>query len=287
MEPLDDEAHHLLIEALADTGNRADALRHFESYARQLELETLRPLEQTVELVERIRARQPDRAAAGLPTVRLSAEGPAAVVGGSGPRQPGWRMPAGGPVGRRGRQALAASAVLALGSVAFWASGPRQTDPLPTLSPAAVAVLPFGVRGGEDAHYLGEGIVNLLGIALDGAGSLRTVDSRAVFAVVASEGDFTPDPSRGGRVARQLGASLFVLGDIVQVGERLQIEATLYRAGDAVEPLDRAVISGDAEEVFELVDQLAARLLAGLGRPSTDRLLRTAATTASLPAFKA
>ncbi len=55
-DQLDDEAHHLLIECLHASGDRLGALRHFDEYrdllARELEVE---PLEETVELVERIR----------------------------------------------------------------------------------------------------------------------------------------------------------------------------------------------------------------------------------------
>jgi len=39
-----------------------------------------------------------------------------------------------------------------------------------------VAVLPFTVHGSGDLAYLGDGMVNLLGTSLDGAGDLHTVD---------------------------------------------------------------------------------------------------------------
>jgi tetratricopeptide (TPR) repeat protein len=56
MDPLDDEAHHRIIDLLARTGRRSQALRHYEEYreliARELEVE---PLDQTRELVARMR----------------------------------------------------------------------------------------------------------------------------------------------------------------------------------------------------------------------------------------
>jgi DNA-binding SARP family transcriptional activator len=77
-EPLDDEAQHILIELLAESGRRSEALRHFATYqdllARELEVE---PLEQTRALVERIRGDpfaepgQVDPSASG-PTPRLA-----------------------------------------------------------------------------------------------------------------------------------------------------------------------------------------------------------------------
>ncbi|CAN5677883.1 hypothetical protein BH23GEM7_BH23GEM7_30480 [soil metagenome] len=60
MDPLDDEAHHRIVELLAEMGRRAEALRHFEEYAeliaRELEVE---PLEETQALVARLRAAPP------------------------------------------------------------------------------------------------------------------------------------------------------------------------------------------------------------------------------------
>jgi tetratricopeptide (TPR) repeat protein len=87
-------------------------------------------------------------------------------------------------------------------------------------------------------------------------------------------------------VAARLGAGKFVLGDVVEAGGQVQIEAAVYDVNTA-EPTTRAVVSGAADSVFALVDRLAARLLGGLGDPAADRLSQTAAlTTSSLPAFK-
>lgn len=55
IDPLEDEAQHRLIELLAESGRRADALRQFDVYARLLAGEDLTPLEETVELVARLR----------------------------------------------------------------------------------------------------------------------------------------------------------------------------------------------------------------------------------------
>ncbi|MGH7573889.1 MAG: BTAD domain-containing putative transcriptional regulator [Longimicrobiales bacterium] len=55
-DPFDDEAQHKLIEALAEGGERTEALRQYEMYARLLEPDGLRPLDDTVALIERIRS---------------------------------------------------------------------------------------------------------------------------------------------------------------------------------------------------------------------------------------
>jgi serine/threonine-protein kinase len=111
-------------------------------------------------------------------------------------------------------------------------------------SPAAIAVFPFTVRGGADIAYLGEGIVNLLSTSLDGAGELRSVDPRGLLALVHSERLTMADPASALRLANRLHAGLFVLGDIVQVGDRRGLAVALYTPGGGVEPPGEAVVDG-------------------------------------------
>lgn len=54
-DPTDDEAQHRLIAALAAAGERADAIRQYEAYARLLALDGLEPLEGTRALVDQTR----------------------------------------------------------------------------------------------------------------------------------------------------------------------------------------------------------------------------------------
>ncbi len=161
-------------------------------------------------------------------------------------------------------------------------------------APDAVAVLPFAMRGNPELSYLSDGMVNLLATKLDGAGSLRSVDPRAVFAAL-GDGASRVNPGPASEVARAFGARLFVLGDIVEAGGRLQISAALYDSGyGSEEPAKAPVVlvrgsaDGAASEVFELVDDLAAELLSEVRRGPADRIRRIATvTTSSFPALKA
>jgi tetratricopeptide (TPR) repeat protein len=213
-------------------------------------------------------------------------------------------VPAGASAtGRRPVRLLLVAVVLLVILASAWALRLWSARDLTPTSSDAIAVLPFAVRGSEAVRYLGDGAVSLLAAALDGAGALRPVDTRATFAAVAEAGGTVPDPQHGDRIASRLGAGMFVLGSVVEAGGRLQIEAAVYRADPdcarqllpaatparcrTPEPMVSAVVSGAADSVFGLVDRLAARLLGGLGDPNADRLLRTASlTTTSLPAFK-
>ena len=292
-DPSDDEAQHRFIETLGAAGERAEAIRQYETYARMLEPDGLEPSDETRELAERLRSDS-----APLPALRVGA---APVDRQAPPDDP---VPAAASAIRRRPVRLLLAAVVLLAVLASaWALRLWSARDMTPTSSDAIAVLPFTVRGSEAIQYLGDGAVNLLTAALDGTGSLRPVDTRATFAAVAETGGAVGDPEAADRIAARLGAGMFVSGSVVEAGGQLQLEAAVYRVDPecapqllpaatparcrTLEPAVSAVVIGAADSVFGLVDQLAARLLGGLGDPNADRLLRTASlTTTSLPAFK-
>lgn len=304
-DPLDDEAQHRLIEALAAAGERAEAIRQYETYARLLEPDGLQPPAETQALADRLRSDTVALPALRTTSPALSPESQRHHATSVSPfDQPLPVRPSASarPTRRWSPQLLAAGVILLL-LVADRGPPRLQRGSSAQASSTTIVVLPFAVRGGTAAQYLEDGIVNLLGAALDGAGSLRPVDTRATFGAISEGHRIEANPPRAEQVARRLGAGLFVLGDVVEGGGQLQIEGAVYRvgagcakSGSAIiaatgcpppESSARAVVQGAADSVFSLVDRLAARLLGGLGDPAADRLLRTAAlTTASLPAFK-
>ncbi len=191
-------------------------------------------------------------------------------------------------VARRGKRTtvVVLAAVVAVAAIGFAMFG-RGGVPDPAVSPTSVAVFPFAVQGSADVRYLGEGMVNLLATGMDGAGDLRSVDPRAVMARVRQESPDRVTPREAARLARGLGAGLFVLGDIVQAGESIRIDAALYDQSAVAEPISSGAVDGDPDDILTMVDQIAAQLLAaGAGRGS--RVTQVAAvTSASLPALKA
>lgn len=154
------------------------------------------------------------------------------------------------------------------------------------VSPSVVAVFPFSVRGSAEFQHLGEGMVSLLGTKLDGAGDLRSVDSRALLSHIAREGYPADDPEHAAAIARQLGAGLFIIGDVVEAGGRLQVAAALYGSDSSARSVAEA--SAEGEDTFALVDEVATQLLAGVeGGPGARVRKIAAVTTSSLPAFRA
>ena len=185
---------------------------------------------------------------------------------------------------RRGWRRLALAGGLAgAGALGLWLWS-RGGAPPP---PSTIAVMPFAVSGSGELAYLRDGMATLLSSELDGAGSLRSADPRAVAGVAAQVGTPSPGVSEGARVAERIGAGTYVIGDIVEGGGRLRIKAAAYRRGQPGMAVTRAEIEGTTGQLFELVDAVAARLLAGLAQGPYEQLTRVAATaTGSLPALK-
>ena len=156
-----------------------------------------------------------------------------------------------------------------------------------TASSDVIAVLPFTVRGGPQFTYLGEGIVDLLSTSLDGAAGLRSVNAHALLGF-AGQDAAAMTVERAGAVADHFKAGLFVMGDVLEVGGKLRLSASLFDRGDETRPLAEATVDGEPGDVLSLVDLLATRLAADRSAQGGARLTRTAAvTTASLPALKA
>ena len=114
--------------------------------------------------------------------------------------------------------------------VSRYVAGLKSAEHLPPASPTAVAVFPFSVSGAKDLDYLAEGMVTLLSTKLDGAEELRQVDPHSLLSFIKREGGWTLDPEHGQRVAEHFGAGLFVLGSVLGISGRLQLEASIYDA---------------------------------------------------------
>jgi tetratricopeptide (TPR) repeat protein len=192
---------------------------------------------------------------------------------------------ASGPARRRRLAALAGAAVVAAALAGWWK---LRAAPAAPLAHNHLAVLPFAVHGGKSLDFLAQGLVDLLSRNLDGTGELRSVNGATVLAAAREAGGGVADLEQGRRLARRVGAGLYVLGNVSAIGNQVRIDASLYD-GAPPQPalLSQASASGDTTQLFELVDRLAGDLMVGQRRGPGARLLRTAAvTTQSLPALK-
>ena len=180
--------------------------------------------------------------------------------------------------------ALAGAAVLAAVLAGWWK---LRAPPAAPTARNHLAVLPFAVHGGKSLDFLAQGLVDLLSRNLDGAGDIRSVNGSTVLAA-AHEETGVADLEEGRRLARKLGAGLYVLGNASAIGNQVRIDASLYDGTPAQPALvSQASVSGDTTQLFELVDRLAGDLMVRQRRGAGSRLLQTAAvTTQSLAALK-
>ena len=266
LDPDDERARRRLIELLDGVGDRAGALRVYDEFAGWLGAQFgTDPSTETRALVRAIRAR--DEPAAGLsadsvvprrvPEPERSSSRASAAVESSDVRT---RIP------RSHRLlplliGLAATAAVLVAALAW--HGQRNT----TSDEArrdVIAVLPFRVTSPDGTlDYLREGIVDLLGAQLTGEGIPRALDSRTTLVAWRSAagddgGDLTTEQSL--TLARRLGATRALLGELVVVGRRKTLSARLLEVpGGRV--LSEHTETGSEDELL-LLHRLTGRLLA-------------------------
>ena len=166
----------------------------------------------------------------------------------------------------------------------------RPTPPVAhraAVSPTTLAILPFAYQGSQQFAYLGEGMMDLLSASLNGAGEVRTVDPDAVLALFRQVGGDRLGPEQARNLAARLGAGSYVLGNVVETGGHLRISAR-FHSGDQKKGGGQTLVDGRSLQLFQLVDQLTAQLLAQQSGGPAGALPRLAAlTTDSLAALKA
>ena len=301
LRPADSNATGHLMRALVSAGNSAAALKHARVHDAYLRTQFGIPVDAEVtSLIAQIRADTTTAsdsrvlstgAAATTPTAAPSASDspvaePAPLATATSPAFSATAVPRPESSLWSARRAFALAVVLVAVAVFSTARTPAWGSRAVKADTSLIAVLPFAVHGDSTATYLREGLVDLLSTDLDEAGDLHTVDPHVVLATE-SNGKAVRDLQSANGAARQLGAGLFVFGDVAQSGGRLRLSASLYSTVKRDRPVARVTAEGSSDSLFQLTSILTRRLLAGriLG---PDGLTGLAATeTKSLDALKA
>ena len=163
---------------------------------------------------------------------------------------------------------------------------------LHTSSPAAdeglVAVAPFRIASADASlHYLRDGMLDLLAAKLTGEGGLRATEPRVMLTEWnRAGGSATTDlaPAASVEVAERLAAGRLLLGDVVGTPNKLVLTVSLLDVPDGRQ-LSRVSVEGPPDSLAQLVDQVAARLLATVSGEGEERLGKL--TSTSLPALRA
>lgn len=292
-DPGDDEAQHQLIRTLVDAGEAAEAIRQYETYARMLELEGLRPLDETAALIERARSRptpwpepaeEPDEPATPAPAATAMTP------------STGRQVATGRP--RLGLLVAALGLAVTL-LTAFWLVQPHWT-PDTHVTLVADGVIEEGERiviadfGGPPTDpALGVVVTDALRFDLLATPSLRPADRSEVSEImarmqVATNGPLTADLAR--EVALRGGFKALLEGEIAQVGTGYVLTAALR----STEP-DRVLAgfretAASPDDVIPAIDRLSRQIRRRAGeslRAVDAASALEQVTTASLDALRA
>lgn len=129
-------------------------------------------------------------------------------------------------------------------------SGESQSEGL------ALAVMPFVAQGGADIDYLGAGLSSALADSLAPLSGLKITASTSSQAI-AGKGLTAPD------IARKLGITHLVEGDVQQTGKRYAISVRLIEARTSEQVWTRS-FEGPTEELQQLKTRMARELAAAL-----------------------
>jgi DNA-binding SARP family transcriptional activator/TolB-like protein len=317
LDPLDSRILLKLMEVLERSGNGAGALHHARVHQMLRETELGLGEDPSVRAAEDTLVTMLYHAAltgaATEPVVEIRPIPDAEPVAEIAPTAPGVALtePAAEP--KRDRTAMASpprrtasrrvSVLLGVGAIAATAlaltvvrnrpaaarsdsSAANRGDSAAANTVPGVAVFPFIVRGSESSPITGDALAALVATKLDGGAGIRSIDPNAILARY-HPGKERPDPADAARLARNLDARYFVLGDEMQISGRLYLGAVMYDAADGKPVDERIGVQGASASFFQLVDSLVSRLLVdreGEGAPQLEKLATL--TTSSLPALK-
>jgi DNA-binding SARP family transcriptional activator/TolB-like protein len=284
-DPPDDEAQHRLIEALAQAGERAEAIRQYETYASLLASDGLRPLDQTEELIGRVRAMttpwpEPPPASPSQPPVAP----PAAPCRPPG-RRDATRPPASSPTARprptirRARISMMAVASLLVLAGAVWMAEPRRAAAARFLNgtgPHDVAggIILADFSGPDSDPALGAVVTDALRIDLMRTEHLRPVDPSDVSAILhgvpGSDGQaLTGELAR--EIARRRGIDVVLEGDVSTVGAGYVLTAALLSVQSGRTLAAFRETAERPEDLIAAIDRLSYAIRSGAREVSATR----------------
>lgn len=293
-DPLDDEAQHTLIRTLAEAGERAEAIRQYDAYVRAIEVDGLRPLEETRELVEGL-----GREAVilrGLDTTQRSARTQPAGARreGAGPE----RVPPAHPVWKRNLLGAAAISVLLLVLVAGYL-GSRENRSSPNGSLVARGAIDPGERivladfaSIPTDSALAAVVTEALRIDLVATPILRIVERsevREILDRMQEPEDRVVSAELAREVALREGVKAVLEGHAARAGTGHVLTATL-RMADTGESLAAFRETAESDgDLIPAIDRLSRRIREGVGESlssvhATPPLERV--TTSSLDALR-
>lgn len=153
---------------------------------------------------------------------------------------------------------------------------------------SAITVFPFSIQSGHpDIQYLSNGMVDLMSTKLEGVPNMRPVDPNQVFNQLERNNEAIPSLSDAIDVSKSLGSGEFILGNIIDLNEVLQITASKYNSEGNL--IVRKTIEGQKEQLASLIDNLTRALIADKlekeGQPISSVATMTSENLQALKAY--
>lgn len=277
-DPFDDEAQHRLIETLAEAGERIEAIRQYEAYARLLEPDGLRPLDETVALLDRVRsdaAAWPDRTRESPPLPAApdpSTPGPERRASFS---TPWWRtaLAEARTLWHRRRRAVAVLVAAVMLPIAFWFVQPRwQGWSTPVLgwlaaesssSEKADRIVMADFGGPTSDPDLGSVITDAIRIDLLKTSFLRVLEASEVNAIL-HEMQVEPGArltvERAREVALRAGVKAVLDGEIARAGTGYVLTAELRSSASGHTLAAFRESARGPDDVIPAIDRLSRQI---------------------------
>ena len=173
--------------------------------------------------------------------------------------------------------------LLLVGAVYFFY--PKMTSS--SIDDSAITIFPFNINSGNpDIQYLSNGMVDLVSTKLEGIPKMKPIDPNRVFNQLEKIGEEIPSLSEATEISGNLGAGEFILGNIIEVNDALQISATKYDAKG--KRVIKKTIEGQKTQLASLIDNLTRVLIADKLEKEGQNLSSVATMTSeNLQALKA
>ena len=242
LEPLEDEAHHGLIQLLARAGHRAEALQQYEQYVRLLASDSLEPLEETIALAQAIRQ---GRDLPVSPPIEIARP----------PRQMDTPKPKPQPANSSARWlTLATSAMLLVAVLLVWPA----FKPTPGRDIRTLAVLPFENMSAnrEATEYQSDGLTDALINALTQIKELRVPARTSSFV-------FRNAPRDIREIGRLLNVDAVVEGTWRLEGNTLRVTAKLTSVRDGYNVWSQEY-EIEIKDIFEVQDRIVSAVVKAL-----------------------
>lgn len=248
LQPLSEPALLRMLRLLDLEGDRVEALRRYDDFARRLKAELgvepgpeLRGIQQT------LRERRPTPAA--VPQTPSAAVAPSP-----------YPLPRAIPLPAARRRWWPAAVAMAAAAVTIWAVASRRPATIPVLAVGALAT-----EGGSDTAGVGSTLPALIATGLGNLRDVQVISRARLYEVTGELGERSLTGAALLRAAKLAGADRLVEGEIYPQAEGWRLDLRLVELGSGAVRRSWVV---RARDPFALADSATSRLAAELRRPA-------------------